>query len=419
MERIIVCDMLVYCKKNKLISPEQHGFLSKRSTVTNLLECLNDWCCALANRESVVVAYLDFQKAFDSVCHTKLFSRLNDLGISGVLLKFIKNLLLNRTQRTRVGNELSDPIDLISGVIQGSCIGPLLFILFVNSITKLRNGASSICKLYADDVKLYTVYRSDLDLDRLQQCLDEIAAWSVTWQLPISVQKCSILKLGTKTPACGFYLHHTRLQESNSVKDLGVIMDDQLKFITHVNSIVAKAQSRANLIFKCFVSRDLNTLLHAFIVYVRPLLEYASPVWNPHHKYAVAKIESVQRRFTKRLPGLFNEDYKTRLTKLNLPSLERRRLIYDLVTLYKIQFDLCETSLKSSLVLKNNDNMSTRGNPYRLHCQTFRSDVGKYSFVSRVVNVWNCLPPSVVNFSSLNCFKRTVKNAELSLFTEF
>jgi len=112
---------------------------------------------------------------------------------------------------------------------------------------------------------------------------------------------------------------------------------------------------------------------------VRPLLEYASPVWNPHHKYAVAKIESVQRRFTKRLPGLFNEDYKTRLTKLNLPSLETRRLIYDLVTLYKIQFDVCETSLKSSLVLKNNDNMSTRGNPYRLHCQTFRSDVGKYS----------------------------------------
>jgi len=97
MERIIVCHMLVYCKKNKLISPEQHGFLSKRSTVTNLLECLNDWCCALANRESVVIAYLDFQKAFDSVCHTKLFSRLNDLGISGVLLKFIKNLLLNRT----------------------------------------------------------------------------------------------------------------------------------------------------------------------------------------------------------------------------------------------------------------------------------------------------------------------------------
>ena len=77
-------------------------------------------------------------------------------------------------------------------------------------------------------------------------------------------------------------------------------MNDQLKFITHVNGIVAKAQSRANLIFKCFVSRDLNTLLRAFIVYVRPLLEYASPVWNPHHKYAVAKIESVQRRFTKR-----------------------------------------------------------------------------------------------------------------------
>ena len=108
----------------------------------------------------------------------------------------------------------------------------------------------------------------------------------------------------------------------------------------------------------------------------------------------------------------------TLITKVK-PSLERRHLIYDLVTLYKILFDLCESSLKSSLVLKNNENMSTRGNPFRIHCQTFSNDIGKFSFVSRVANVWNCLPPSVVNFSSVNCFKRTVKNAELSLFTDF
>ena len=107
MERIIVTEMLQCSKKHGLISNQQHGFLSKRSTATNLLESLDDWTCAFVNRNSAFIAYIDFKKAFDSVCHKKLFARLASLGFSGVLLKFIQSLLTGRTQRTRVGNIVS------------------------------------------------------------------------------------------------------------------------------------------------------------------------------------------------------------------------------------------------------------------------------------------------------------------------
>jgi hypothetical protein len=124
-------------------------------------------------------------------------------------------------------------------------------------------------------------------------------------------------------------LGHDIVAESIEVKDLGIIIGNDITFTSHVNSVLAKASVRANLIHKCFTSRDSATLLKAYTVYVRPILEYASCVWSPAHKTAVRRIESVQRKFTKRLPGLSGYDYKSRLDKLGIESLEQRRLNCD------------------------------------------------------------------------------------------
>ena len=144
-------NMLRYCKEQGLISKQQHGFLARKSTVTNMLSCMN---CALMNRSSVAVAYIDFQKAFDSVCHTKLFCKLQSMGFTGNLLQWLVNFLTGRWQSTRVGNCMSDPARIISGVIQGSCIGPLLFLLYVNSLAGIFDYDVT-CHLFADDVKLF------------------------------------------------------------------------------------------------------------------------------------------------------------------------------------------------------------------------------------------------------------------------
>jgi len=192
MEKVVVLDMLRYCKEQGLISKQQHGFLARKSTVTNMLSCMNDWTCALMNRSSVAVAYIDFQKAFDSVCHTKLFCKLESIGFTGNLLQWIANFLTDRWQCTRVGNFVSDPARIISGVIQGSCIGPLLFLLYVNSLINIFDNDVT-CHLFADDVKLYTVIKTPTDCTSLQKGLDKVYDWSVAHQLPISVRKCSCI----------------------------------------------------------------------------------------------------------------------------------------------------------------------------------------------------------------------------------
>ena len=161
MEKIIVEQLLKYLLTNNLISKHQHGFLSRRSTATNLLESLNDWTINMENKHSQSIAYIDFAKAFDSVSHPKLMTKLRGYGISGVLLNWISDFLTGRSHRTRVGHCLSPVAFLDSGVIQGSCLGPVLFLLYVNDLVDVLTDDAEM-KLYADDVKLYSSMPSNV-----------------------------------------------------------------------------------------------------------------------------------------------------------------------------------------------------------------------------------------------------------------
>jgi len=133
------------------------------------------------------------------------------------------------------------------------------------------------------------------------------------------------------------------LDTVETVRDLGVIVDQRLKFDAHISSIVHKAMVRARFILRCLMSRNCMLLLKAYMTYVRPILEYCSLVWSPHYKYLINKIESVQKFFTKRLPGLWNLPYFQRLASLNIQSLEHRRILADLTLCFKLQHHYCDS----------------------------------------------------------------------------
>jgi hypothetical protein len=313
---------------------------------------------------------------------------------------------------------MSSSIDIISGVIQGSCIGPLLFVLFINSLTK-HLGTDVKCVLYADDAKLYSVINTDSDFNNLQRGLDNIALWAKDNQLPISIKKCAVIVFGNVDVNQSFNIDGQSIEFVQEIKDLGITIDPTLKFNVHINRVVNKARSRAYLIRKCFVSRDPQLLLRAFTVYVRPLLEYASSVWSPCYNYAIDKLESVQRRFTKQFPNLESMDYPSRLSALKLPSLERRRLEADLLLTYKIIFGIVDVEADTYFKLRDNDITTTRGNKYKLVSNQCRTVQRLNFFSERVIVAWNSLPASLVNFSSVSTFKKTLQNANLRLFTNY
>jgi len=368
---------------------------------------------AINNKQSVTVAYIDYCKAFDSVCHNKLFVKLKAYGVGGNLLHWIEDFLRNRSQTTQVGSQYSNERYLSSGIVQGSCIGPLLFLLYINDVIEIL-PSDCVCKLFADDLKLYSVAKITEDsMHVMQESLDNLFRWSNKWQLSISYKKCSVMSFGrTYSDNCCFYIGNNIIQSVNTHKDLGVHLDTNLTFCAHINNIVAKSHTRAGLIRKCFLSNDPGTLVKAFTTYVRPLLEYASVIWSPYHTGDIDKVESVQRRFTKRLAGMQYLSYADRLHTLQLESLEMRRLRFDLLYTYKILFGLVH--IDSNSLFKFNPVTVTRGHCYKLYAATSRINVRHNFFCNRIVNVWNALPASAANFTSYNCFRSFLFSVDLS-----
>ena len=402
--------------ENKLITKQQHGFLAKHSTCSQLLECVNDWSLELNIRNCVDVAYIDFQKAFDSVVYAKLCHKLRAYGLSGKLLDWLSDFLFERVQAVKVNSKVSEFVSVNSGVPQGSVLGPVLFLLYINDLTDLFGPGLSV-KLFADDVKIYAVINDVSDVDALQSGLDLLCKWSVDWQLPISINKCNILHFGRSNNGHTYHLNSIDLPNVRDVTDLGVLLDSNLRFIKHYRLIANKAHHRASLILRTFKSRDRYLLFKAFTVYVRPLLEYCSPVWAPVYKTDIGIIERVQRRFTKRLYGLCSLSYVERLNVLGAETLELRRLKCDLLMVFKIIHKLVCIDFDEFFALNNYSH--TRGHCFKLVKPLCNNNARQFSFACRCIDAWNSLPPHVVCSTSLYAFKLGINCHNFKQFLKY
>ena len=311
MESVIKDDILDHLLSNGLISRHQHGFLARRSTGTQLLDCFNDWTLNIENKQSFNVTYIDFAKAFDSVVHCKLILKLMSYGIGGSLyiLFWIQHFLTDRFQFVCIDGFYSSTVRVVSGIPQGSVLGPILFIIFINDVCDIIVGNTS-CKLYADDIKLYASVDLNGFSSDLQASLDNVLLWSNSWQLKVNISKCNVLRIGRNCVLGDYTFNCDVLSRVDQAADLGLTVTKNLSFSGYINECSSKAFSRSFLIFKGFSSRNSQLLVKAFTTYVRPLLEYNTYIWSPNDVYNITKIENVQRRFTKRIPSVSHLSYR-------------------------------------------------------------------------------------------------------------
>ena len=384
------------------------------STSSQLLETVNDWTIAIKNPNIVDAIYFDYAKAFDSVSHDKLIHKLRAYGIDGQLLNVIISFLSNRTQRVVLPAGASSFLPVTSGVPQGSVLGPLLFLLYINDVSDLFTSSTKI-KLYADDIKIYLEIDCDCDILQLQNDINLLSTWSNTWQLSLAVGKCFHLRLGlTHFTQHVYTVNNTVISNVDELRDLGVLVDSRLTFSSHINAIVSKAHIRANQILRCFLSRDRFVLTKAFVTYVRPLVEYCSTLWNPCQINLINKLESVQRSFTKRLAGLYNLSYDERCKQLGLERLELRRLHSDLIYCYKIINGLTCLSVNEFFELSHNSN--TRGHSYKIVVPVSRVNCRQHFFAVRIINIWNGLSNDIVTAHNLSMFITKLKTVNLTSY---
>ena len=437
IETLISEAILLHLIINNLEDLHQHGFTHGKSTVTNLIQALNVWTEALSHGVPVDVIYLDYEKAFDKVPHQRLLRELYRQGIRGSVLGWITDFLNQRKQRVRVNDEFSDYSTVLSGVPQGSVLGPPLFLLYVSKISSILKNFTS---LFADDTKLHTFLLETHDdstlyedhphtTNSLQHDLNRVTTWSETYQMSFNLSKCHVLHLGHNNPKQTYtmFKSHNWKQTKNGVsydlkfyqletvkeeKDLGVLVDDELKFSKHVDTKVSKANKLLGLIKHTFKHLTPDTLKSLFNTLIRPHLEYATPVWSPHLKSDRDKIEKVQRRATKLVPELRNYSYKERLQHLNLATLEFRRLRTDLILIYKYCHNLikldpntyCPQCRHNTSMLQPSLTRSSRGHNLKFQIHHHPGIRNRF-LTSRVLPTWNKLHPETVNAPSLNAFK--------------
>jgi len=325
--------------------------------------------------------------------------------VKNSILTYLKNFLTGRKQRVKLGGECSSFMQVISGVPQGSVLGPLLFLIYVNDLPECM----SFCqvKLYADDSKLF------VDLDRatnysteLQSDLNNLAAWCKTWQLKINPTKCVVLPIGfrRKVSQIKYSVEGQDIEFVDSQRDLGVIFSATLSSSFHVRHVVKSAVKISGLLLKTFACREKKFMVKMFCTRIRPILEYCCESWSPYTLNDIDDVEQVQRAFTRRIWGLKQFDYSNRLLLCNLEPLELRRLKRDLILVYKILNRLIDLDFNNFFEYAHST--VTRGHSKKLYPRSSKTNRGLGFFALRIVNVWNILPEEVVSASSLNVFKQ-------------
>jgi ribonucleases P/MRP protein subunit RPP40 len=263
--------------------------------------------------------------------------------------------------------------------------------------------------MFADDLKLFCEISDEKDQENLQSSINLISTWAETWQLSLASTKCSVLHLGRNNPQFDYTINMENLQTDTSVRDLGVQMTYDGKFSKHIKSIVTNAHVRLSNIFKIFRSNNPQLLLKAYISYVRPILEYCSPVWSPFYLKDIILIERVQKRVTRKILGK-SKSYKERLDELKLKSLEERRIRVDLIECFKYQkFKSYTKNFFQPSKNKYNQN-------HDLFIEYARTDMRKFWFANRTSKIWNQLPNDVKNATNLVSFVNKLESTDLSNF---
>jgi len=320
LEHIIASHMNTVLEQNDILTDCQHGFRRNRSCETQLVHAFNDLAFNHERGVKTDVIILDFTKAFDSVNHRKLIFKLQSYGINIQVLNWVKAFLVDRKQIVMVDDKHSDTCEILSGVPQGSVLGPLLFLLYIND---LPEQITSQCRLFADDALLYNT-RENTSV--LQDDLNKLESWSHTWQLSFNSSKCSVLSVGEKDSQQAYFLNNARLQNVNSHPYLGIEFSCNLKWNLHLDILASKATRTLGMLQRVLKTADTKTRLVAYNTLVKPILEYGCQVWDPYLKKDIKKLEKIQN---KALRFVFKIKHQISFSKLRkdtgILSLAKRR----------------------------------------------------------------------------------------------
>jgi hypothetical protein len=286
-------------------------------------------------------------------------------------------------------------------VPQGSILGPILFVIYINDIDE---GIISKLFKFADDTKVIGKAASRDDVKCLQDDLHNLVKWSLEWQMLFNASKCGVMHFGHSNSEREYYLGGTKVRKLEEERDLGVIIHKSLKSTKQCIKAYNSANSTLGMIKRSFVNSDQETILQLYKSVIRPKLEYCVQAWRPYLQKDIDLLEKIQHRATKMISALKDKTYEERLAILGLTTLETRRVRGDLIEVFKMFKGLEDISWEQFFELARISQL--RGHRFKLFKRRFNLDVRKYSFSQRIIEEWNKLPEELIDCKTVSNFKK-------------
>lgn len=402
-ERILRDKLIDHLESNNLITPQQHGFRRYRSTLTQLLHHFDLILQILEVNENADTLYLDLSKAFDKVNHQILLHKLEQMKITGKILTWIKSFLTNRIQQVVVNGHKSTTAKVVSGVPQGTVLGPALFIIYMNNVTEyLRNIA---IQLFADDSKITTAIANLSDRAKLLDALKSLLDWTKHNSMKFNEQKFQLLQIGSddslKLP---YECNDIKINKSKTVRDLGVLVSEDFSFKPHIAEISDNAANFASWLLRTFKTRTEEVMLLFLKTYLIPRLEYCSAAWSPHKIGEIEQLEAVQRSFTSKIDNMQHLNYWERLAKLKLYSIQRRRERFQIIHTWKIYKELAPNDVHLKFHMHTRLGIQADRLPLKAKSEKVKT-LRQYFFSHNGPRLFNLIPGEIKSAQSVQSFK--------------
>ena len=410
--------MYSHLERENFLNPNQSGFRPGDSTINQLLSITHSIFEAFDCNPTLEVrsVYLDISKAFDRVWHEGLIYKLKRCGISGNLLLLLKSFLSDRKQRTVLNGQASTWGNVSAGVPQGSILGPLLFLIYINDLT---NNLKCSVKLFADDTSLFTAVQDpNLAASDMNHDLDHIALWAHDWRMSFNPnprkQAVELIfsKKKSKTNHPMILFNASPVSTVDQHKHLGIILDSKLSFSAHIQAAINKSRKAIGMLK--FMSKYLprNTLNELYKLYVRPHLDYGDVIYHipqgmdGSENYMMEKLESVQYSAALAVTGTWRGTSRERLyNELGWESLSSRRWSRRLILLYKFINNLTPDYTRDPIPPLHENNYPFRNPPVVGQIKA-RTEKFKSSFYPHSLSEWNKLDPEIRESSSVSVLKK-------------